>query len=93
MIDENEKGQVNYDGKIFFYTDSGEANFYRFCDDKRKETFYYWEFKSPKYPDYSISVEEWKNFNGRPDKEYFYSQNIKPSTITIYSLGGENTHE
>lgn len=86
-IDENEKGSVKYKGDTYFYTDSGDAIFYKYCNDKYKELFYYWDFKRANG---IISVERWKNPNGKSDTSYFFSQIIKPSSITVYSTHGEN---
>ncbi|MBQ4646641.1 MAG: DUF4178 domain-containing protein [Candidatus Gastranaerophilales bacterium] len=85
-IDENESGNLSYKGNTYIYEDSGEANFYKYCDTKRKEKFYYWDFK---YKDYIVSVEKWNNPEGRADMEYSLSKIISPSTIIVYSNGGE----
>ena len=90
-IDENESGSVVYKGKRYKYIDSGDAIFHKYCDDKHKERLYYYDFKNGNY---MISVEKWKNANGTSDTEYFVSQILRPSTITVYSTKGVNsTHE
>lgn len=90
-IDENESGSVTYEGNRYKYIDSGDAIFHKYCDDKRQERLYYYDFKNGNY---MISVEKWKNANGTSDTEYFVSQILRPSTITVYSTKGVNsTHE
>ena len=81
-IDEEESGWVYYNNERYNYVDSGEAKFYKHCDDSKVEKLYYWDFKSANY---MISVEEWKNSEGKSGYEYFYSQIIKPMAITVYS--------
>lgn len=76
-IDEYERGDLRYNGKIFVYTDSDEAIFYRFCDDEKSEKLYYWDFENENY---SIGVERW----GNREYEVFYSQTMKPSQVTVY---------
>ena len=85
-IDENESGSVGYNGRVYHYTDSGDAKFYKRCDDSKLEKLYYWDFKSGNF---LVSVEEWKNENGKPDYTCYYSQIVKPSAITVYSTHGE----
>lgn len=81
-IDESELGLVLYNGNNYNYTESDEAIFYRFCDDKKPEKFYYWDFV---YKKWSISVEKW----GDKDYEVFYSQTMLPSQITVFSNSSE----
>ena len=38
---------------------------------------------------FAFSIEEWKNDDGKQDKLYYYSQIIRPSSITVYSTGRE----
>ena len=77
-IDDEESGSVSYNGITYKYEESDEAIFYRFCDDKKPEKLYYWDFRNGNY---SISVEKWS------DKEYqvFYSQIMRPSQVIVYS--------
>lgn len=77
--DDNESGSLTYCGNRYNYIDSGKATFYRNCDDKKAETLYYWDYK---YCNNLFSVEKW----GDNDYEGFYSQIIKPHSITVYSL-------
>jgi len=85
-IDENESGSVYYLNRQYSYVDSGDAKFYKHCDDKKVEKLYYWDFKNGNF---TVSVEEWKNEEGKPDYACYYSQIIKPSSITVYSTHGE----
>ncbi len=85
-IDENESGSVYYLNRQYSYVDSGDAKFYKHCDDKKVEKLYYWDFKNGNY---LVSVEEWKNEEGKSDYVCYYSQVIKPSAITVYSTHGE----
>lgn len=85
-IDENESGSVYYLNRQYSYVDSGDAKFYKHCDDKKVEKLYYWDFKNGNF---TVSVEEWKNEEGKSDYACYYSQVIKPSAITVYSTHGE----
>ncbi len=85
-IDENESGSVYYKRKQYRYVDSGDAKFYKRCDDSKVEKLYYWDFRNGNF---LVSVEEWKNEEGKPDYACYYSQIIKPSAITVYSTHGE----
>jgi len=85
-IDENESGSVGYCGKVYHYIDSGDAKFYKRCDDSKVEKLYYWDFKCGNF---LVSVEEWKNEEGKSDYACYYSQVLKPSAITVYSTHGE----
>lgn len=78
QIDDNESGSINYKGRNFRYTESDEAIFYRFCDDKRAEKLYYWDFQNGNN---TVSIEKWS------DNEFqvFYSQIMKPAQVTVYS--------
>ena len=86
-IDENEYGAVIYNGTSFNYIDSGDAVFYKRCDNANKEKLYYWDFQKGNK---LVSVEEWQNSTGKSDMEYFYSQIINPASIIVYSISGEN---
>lgn len=87
-MDEEESGTVYYNSVRYDYIDSGDAKFYKRCDDSKVEKFYYWDFKASGGK-LLISVEKWKNEEGRPDYVCYYSQIIKPSSITVYSTHGE----
>ena len=83
-IDDEEEGYIIYEKVKYAYEDSDEAIFYRFCDDKKPEKFYYWDFVDD---DYSVSVEKW----GEKDYEVFYCQKMKPNQITV--LSNKNSEE
>ena len=75
-IDYNESGLIKYDGKNFKYIDSGDAIFYRFCDDTKAENLYYWDFQNDNQ---LLSVERW----GERNYEVFLSQKMRPSQIRV----------
>ncbi len=89
-IDDNERGDVRYKNRRYVYIDSGDAVFYKHCDDRKKERLYYWDFQSGNY---IVSVEEWKNDEGKKDMEYYYSQILPPASITVYSVNGGTKNE
>lgn len=73
QIDYDESGVVN---RGYVYKDSGEATYYRFCDDTKAEKLYYWDFvKGNKI----LSVEKW----GDNDYQVFISQKMKLSQIRV----------
>ena len=75
-IDYNEAGSISYNNKQFNYEDSGDAVFYRFCDDTKAEKLYYWDFVNGNE---ILSVEKW----GERDYEAFLSQKMRPSQVTV----------
>lgn len=83
--DDEESGRITYSGKYFNYTDSGNAIFFRDCDDTKSEKLYYWDYKSGNY---LFSVERWGS-GDETSYEAYYCQIVKPLSITIYSLGDE----
>lgn len=87
-IEEEETGSVKYEGKNYNYVDSGDAKFYKYCDDKKVEKMHYWDFRNGQY---LVSVENWKSDDGSQDYTAFYSQIIKPAAITVYSTHGEGS--
>ncbi len=87
-IDEEECGSVNYNGTSYHYIDSGDAKFYKHCDDAKVENLYYWDFKSASGR-YLVSVEDWKGGDGKHDYVYYYSQIVTPMSITVYSTHSE----
>jgi len=87
--DDNESGRVVYLSKPFNYTDSGNATFFRDCEDTKAEKLYYWDYKSGNY---LFSVERWGS-DSEPSYEAYYSQIVKPLAITIYSLGDEGEQQ
>ena len=87
--DDDEEGHITYSGKNFNYTDSGNAIFFRDCDDTKSEKLYYWDYKSGNY---LFSVERWGS-GDETSYEAYYSQIVKPLAITIYSLGDEGEQQ
>ena len=84
-IDDDESGSVTYKGDRYNYVDSADVEFYKYCDDSRKEKLYYWDFKQGNH---MITVEKWSGEKAGTD--YYYSQILKPSSITVYSTKGES---
>lgn len=87
--DEEESGRITYSGKYFNYTDSGNATFFRDCEDTKSKKLYYWDYKSGNY---LFSVERWGS-GDETSYEAYYSQIVKPLAITIYSLGDEGEQQ
>ena len=87
--DDEESGRITYSGKCFNYTDSGNAIFFRDCDDTKSEKLYYWDYKSGNY---LFSVERWGS-GDETSYEAYYCQIVKPLAITIYSLGDEGEQQ
>lgn len=85
-IDDQEEGEVTFEGKRYLYEDSGDCNFYRDGDRNRRENFYYWDFESTD-GSACITVERWGGDGG--DFEVHLSQPISESQITVYSLRGD----
>ena len=84
-IDDEESGFIHYKNAKYKYNESDEAIFYRFCDDKRPEKLYYWDFVNRNH---SISVEKW----GENEYLVYYCQIMSPSQVTVLSNNekGEN---
>lgn len=80
-MDDDEKGSITYNGRRFNYEDSESAVFYKYGDENNGEQFYFWDFESDDEEKF-ISVEKWDD--GSFDVSY--SEAIKPSQVTIYSL-------
>ncbi len=87
--DDEESGKVVYLSKQFNYEDSGNATFFRDCEDTKAEKLYYWDYKSGNY---LFSVERWGSGDETSFEAYF-SQVVKPLSITIYSLGDEGEQQ
>ncbi len=75
-FDDEESGSINFNGQTFNYEDSGDALFYRFCDDTRVEKLYYWDFANKSH---FLSFEKW----GESEYEAFFSQRILPHQISV----------
>jgi hypothetical protein len=80
-MDDDEEGQIQYDGTTFYLDDSDSAVFYRYSDDKNADKFYYWDFEADS-GDKFIGIEQWSN----GDYDVSYSEKIRPSQVTVYSL-------
>ncbi len=87
--DDQESGKIFYSGKQFNYKDSGNATFYRDCEDTKAEKLYYWDYK---YYNHLFSVERWGS-GDETNYEAYYSQIVKPLSITIFSLGDEGEQQ
>lgn len=87
--DDEEAGMILYSGNQFSYEDSGNATFYRDCEDTKAEKLYYWDYKSGNY---LFSVERWGT-GDETNYEAYYSQIVKPLSITIFSLGEEGEQQ
>ncbi len=87
--DDNESGNLTYHGNTYSYCDSGKATFYRDCDDSKPEKLYYWDYRGCGTNNkYMFSVERWGS-GDETSYEGYYSQLVKPLSITIFSLGNE----
>lgn len=80
-MDDDEEGSITYNGIKFNYEDSDSAVFYKYGDEDNGERFYFWDFESDDEEKF-ISVEKWED--GSFDVSY--SEAIKPSQVTVYSL-------
>lgn len=81
-MDDNEDGEFSYNGETYYLEDSDSAVFYRHGHDKSAEKFYYWDFESSDSKRF-IGVERWSDGS----YDVTYSEAIKPSQITVYSIG------
>ena len=81
-MDDKEFGYVQYKNRKFNYQESDNAVFYRFCDNKKREKFYYWDFKNGNN---IISIEKW----GSKDYKIYYCQEMRTSQITVLSNKGK----
>ena len=94
IFDDRESGSVTYKGSLYEYTDSDSAVFYRYCDSRNPQKFYYWEFKKGNH---IITVEKWSDTMGnskfnsetmsknKDSYEVSLSQIMLPSQITVLS--------
>ena len=80
-MDDDEEGSFDFEGEKYWLEDSDSAVFYRYSDDKNADKFYYWDFEADSGGKY-IGVEKWTD--GSYDIRY--SEKIKPSQLTVYSL-------
>lgn len=80
-IDDEEEGHLDFRGITYYYEDSDDAEFLRHGNSNQAEAFYYWDFESDDGKHF-LGVEKW----GGNDYEVFYSEAVKLSQISIYSL-------
>jgi hypothetical protein len=82
-IEQNDEGEVHFDGRTYEYEDCGEGEFLRDGDPSRCERFRYWDFEAED-GEYFLGVEAW-------GKEYqvHLSEALSLSQVEIYSLGEE----
>jgi len=80
-IDDDEEGEVRYEGQTYFYEDSDEATFYRNGDESQGERYYYWDFENDD-EDKFIGIEKWAD--GSYDVSY--SEEIESHQVTVFSL-------
>ncbi len=83
-FDNDEAGEVVFEGMTYTYTESGEAIFFKDGDRLRPHRFYYWEFAGSDGVSL-ISVERW----GSREVEVHVSKRIEPHQITVYANTGE----
>ena len=77
-IDDDEAGYAEYKKTRYIYKESDKAVFYRYCDDKKSEKFYYWDFVNKNH---TISVEKWDN----KGYDVFYCQTLAKWQIKVLS--------
>ena len=80
--DYDEEGEFIYKDRRFRYNESDSAIFYKRCDSKRSEKFYYWEYINGNQ---ILTFERWTD----KDYEIFLSQKLLPSQIRVLSNKGE----
>jgi hypothetical protein len=78
-IDDKEEGSIKYAGRVYYYEDSDEAEFFPDSQRKDSEDLYYWEFESDDGRHF-ISVEKWEDNS----IDVTYSVIVEPSQVTIY---------
>ncbi len=82
-FDDEEEGGFTYNKQRYAYSDSDSAVFYRYCDDKKPEKLYYWDFIAG--DNTMLSVEKW----GENEYKVYLCQKMLPYQITVYSTRGE----
>lgn len=80
-IDDEEEGEVRFEGGRYYYEDSDEATFYRHSDESQGDRYYYWDFENDD-EDKFISVEKWSD--GSYDVSY--SEEIESHQLTVFSI-------
>ncbi len=87
-IDDEEEGEVKYNGKVYEYEDSDDACFHRDEDEDSEQPFYYFDFLNEE-SNTNISIAIWD----RGGSEVTLSQIIREDQIDVLSLGEENEEE
>ncbi len=85
-MDDDERGQINYNGKVFRMDDSDRAEFCRDGDESNPEDMYYWDFET-KAGDEFIGVERWSDGSF----SVTLSHKVKPFQITVFSVSGPSS--
>ncbi len=80
-IDDEEEGEITFEGETYIYEDSDRAIFYKYGDESNGEPFYYWDFENEAGNKF-ISVEKWE------DGEYdvSYSEPIASHQVSVFNL-------
>ncbi len=81
-MDDDEDGSFDFEGNKYWLEDSDKAVFYRHSDDKNAENYYYWDFEAESGNKF-LGVEKWSDGS----YDISYSETIKPSQVTVYSIG------
>ena len=81
-MDDEEEGEIKYQGETYYYEDSDSAVFYRSGDPKDAEKLYFWDFENEEGTKF-IGIERWDD--GSYDVSY--SAAIKPWQVSVLSIG------
>ena len=81
-MDEEEDGEIEYQGETYYYEESDSAMFYRYGNEEEGESLYYWDFENEEGTKF-IGIERWSD--GSYDVSY--SETIEPWQVTVYSIG------
>ena len=80
-FDDEETGNFDFDGVIYYFAASGESQFFE-NDSSESETFYYWNFEDEEH-EKVINVARWSGGT----YEAAIGNYIKVSDVDIYSAG------
>lgn len=86
-MDDEEAGEIQYEGRTYHYEESGEAQFLRNGEPGKAETLKYWDFESDDGRHY-LGVEAWE---GR-EFQVHYGRPLAASQIEIFTLSGDERH-
>ena len=78
-IEKSDEGTITFEGRSFEYDDCGKAYFYRNSNRSSRETLRYWDFESEDELHF-LTVESW----GEKNYEVYYSEQLRPSQISIF---------